>query len=465
MILAVTLLVTSAQLGIAAEAFVVPAGRQSSLPPVSIVAPAALGPEQTAWAALLERPVQSGPVQGGPRSMAGVRRVPLEQVPRLTRAQLFTQLGLLDGRQLDAVLDRNPGMIASLLARPPRATETAATWSAMSATSRQALVNRAPRLIGNLEGIPYPVRDRANRADVRSEISAIQKRLGGGVGRAAAGDLRARLHMLGQVKLALKPTDGIPRQLVALDTSGEGTAVISIGDLAAADYVSYLVPGMFYGVDSRLVPWTGIAAQLAADQRSWLQRLGRGDRKAAVLSWIGYRTPTLVDVASMTDARQGGVALAASLRGLSSARSASQPYVSVLAHSYGATAALLALDAAEGSAPRVDALAMVGSPGSPARSVADLSVAGRNVWVGAARWDPISQSGVFGSQPTSASYGARPMGVDGGTDPLTRRPLTGTLGHNDYFSPGSETLRNFALIGIGATDYVMQPGGRMLAAG
>ena len=128
-----------------------------------------------------------------------------------------------------------------------------------------------------------------------------------------------------------------------------------------------------------------------------------------------------------------------------------QPYLSVLSHSYGSTAALLSL---EEDAVSVDALALVGSPGSPARTVHDLHVTDGNVWVGAADWDPIPASGVFGSQPTSVEYGAHRFSVASGTDPVTGEALAGAVTHNDYFSPGGSSLRNLALIGIGEGDQV-----------
>lgn len=462
MIFDVTLLMTSAQLGNATEAFAVPAGG-SILTPVSVAATAAVPADQAAWSALLDGSWEGSVGQG--LTAVPQKRVAIDQIPKLSGVDLLAGLGGLTPSDLDRVIDQNPKLVDSLLRHPPAAADTAAMWRIASPAGRRALADRVPRLVGNLEGIPYAARDAANRADVSTQIRDIQKRLDRGIGRAASGDLQAKLHMLQQVQLALKSTDGIPRELVQLDTRGEGTAVISVGDLATADYVSYLIPGMFYGVDARIVPWTGIAADLAADQGNWLDRLDRGDEHAAVLSWIGYRTPTLVDVASMTDAREGSVALSASLRGLAATRSQT-PYVSVLAHSYGATAALLALSSEHSGSPvQVNALAMVGSPGSPAQNVGDLKVANGNVWVGAARWDPISLSGVFGSQPTASGYGAQAMGVDGGVDPLTSSRLAGTVSHNDYFSAGSETLRNFALIGIDAGGYVLQSGGRMLAAG
>lgn len=438
------ILATSAPLGQDVEAFSAPAHSTVA------VSPATPAGAQAAWSAALDASA----------ARTGVHAVPVDQLPRLGGDALLGRLGELAPSRIDGVLQSEPGIVSKLLASPPSASATAATWSSWSPATRRALETASPRLVGSLEGVPYSVRDRANRTALRERIDAIESRIESGAGRAVSADLRTRLHMLEQVRAALKPTDGIHRQLIAFDTVGQGRAIIAIGDVDTADYVSFLVPGMYYGVDARVVPWTGIAASLASEQQGWLDRNDEAHRSTAVLSWIGYETPTLVDVASMTDAREGSRELSRSLDGLRASRASAEPFVSLLAHSYGATAAMLAVDSGGST---VDALAIVGAPGSPAAKASDLGVRNANVWVGAASWDPIAQSGVFGSQPTSAAYGARAMGVGGGKDPVTGERLVGTVSHNDYFSPDSETLRNFALIGVGADGDVLQPDGRTFA--
>jgi hypothetical protein len=287
--------------------------------------------------------------------------------------------------------------------------------------------------------------------------------MSGRIGRAERDELTTRLHMLDEIGRALDGgTAAAPRALVSLDPTGEGRAVIAVGDLGTADYISYLVPGMFFGVDSQIVAWSETATALAEEQQSWLRQLDPdSDATVATIAWIGYQTPTLVNVASMELAREGRDVLTDSLTGLRAARGDHQPYVSILAHSYGSTAALLALEENDVS---VDALAMIGSPGSPARSVDELHVTGGNVWVGGAEWDPIPASGAFGSQPMSDEYGAHHFGVDGGFDPLRREQLSGALAHNDYFVSGGESFRNLALIGIGQGRYVLDNDGVPAAA-
>jgi len=92
---------------------------------------------------------------------------------------------------------------------------------------------------------------------------------------------------------------------------------------------------------------------------------------------------------------------------------------------------------------------MVGAPGSPAQSVRQLAVPAHDVFVGQAAWDGVATSGFFGSDPAAPSYGATPLGTSGGLDPVSGAELGPALGHNGYFSAGSEAMRNLALVGIG----------------
>ncbi len=71
---------------------------------------------------------------------------------------------------------------------------------------------------------------------------------------------------------------------------------------------------------------------------------------------------------------------------------------------------------------------------------------------------------MFGCQPLSAEYGAHHFGVDGAVDPLTGASLAGSVGHVDYFTNGSESFRNMALIGIGRGGFVLDPHGVVDAA-
>lgn len=391
----------------------------------------------------------------GPQPAAGVG-VPADVLSQLRGVPLLEQLTLLSRSTLADFGRAHPEVLADVVARPPAPSATADFWSGLDAAERARFTSAVPELVGSLEGVAYADRDAANRRTLGATIHSIETRLAEQPGRAEADELTARLHMLEQIRTALEPGEsGLTRSLITLDTTGAGRAAIAIGDLDEAEFVTYLVPGMFFGVESQLVSWTTMADELAAEQNTWLTRLGDDGSEAATVSWIGYDTPTLVNVASMELAREGRDLLTAAIEALHAQRADDEPFVSIFGHSYGSTAAMLAVEERDLG---VDALAVMGSPGSPARTASELHVENGNVWVGVAWWDPIPSSGVFGSQPASAEYGARLFGVDGATDPVTGERLGGAFSHNDYFTAGGESFRNLALIGIDRNDLVLTPG-------
>ncbi|WBU39131.1 alpha/beta hydrolase [Homoserinibacter sp. YIM 151385] len=440
------MLSTSASLGVVAEVPVVPARSE-------IVAVQPL----SASAAALNPMPYLGP---DPASLSGPGGLALEPTGPVTDTvllesrgmSLLSRLAVLPEGRLQQTLAAHPELAAELLAAPPAPARVAAWWTDTPLASRLALLDAAPELVGNLEGVPYAMRDLANRQLLDDTLAELADETSRGEGRAAIDRATTSRAMLEQVRDALVAKPGEARRsLLALDVSEEGRAVVASGHVSTADHVTFLVPGMFFGVESRIVDWADTAQELVDEQRAWLDRLDRGDERVAAIAWIGYDTPTLLNVADMEAARSGRDAVTAAIRGLDASRVGDEPSVAIVAHSYGSAAAMLAL---QENGIHVDALAIVGSPGSPAATAADLHVAAGQVYAGAAPWDPIPWSGAFGSQPLDAAYGARVMSVAGGTDPITGEELQGAVGHNDYFGAGSEAMRNFALIGIGEGELV-----------
>lgn len=382
--------------------------------------------------------------------------VDIAALPTMTGAGLLFGMSQLSLADLSTFVAAHPAQIDSLLASPPPARTVTEWWSGLGGASRISLSSVAPRLIGNLDGVPARERGRANLSYLGRTVSELTADL-----RDATGPERDRvtrdLAVLDQVTAALRPrAGGPPRSLLLLDTAAGGRAAIALGNPDTAEYLSYLVPGMNYGVREQLVNWAATADDLYAEQSAVLaQRAAPGQRPASVatIAWIGYETPDLFSVGGLDRAEAGADFLEDSWLGVRAARAAEQPFVSVFGHSYGSTVSLVAL--ARGSV-EVDALVMVGSPGSGIQSAASLSVAGQNVHVGEADWDPAVNSAFFGSDPGAASYGAHTLGVDGAKDRLTGKWLDGSLGHNAYFTPGSESLHNMALIG---TDNAKQATG------
>ncbi|TFD27554.1 alpha/beta hydrolase [Cryobacterium cryoconiti] len=399
--------------------------------------------------------VSAQPIASGRQSATVVTA---ESVRRMTGTSLLVGLSGLSVADLSAFVGQSPGQLDSLLASPPAASEVAGLWNELSGAERSSLLAAAPKLVGNLEGVPFRERGRANSRYLTQSLASVTQRLAEATDDAERGELSRELDVLTQVKAALRTPAGAPRRsLILLDPSGGGRAAIALGNPDSADFISYLVPGMNYGVEPQMVNWTDTADAVYAEQTRVLQEqanaAGQGATRSTVatIAWIGYEAPDLFNVGGTGLAEAGADFLEQSVLGIEADRGSRKPFVSLVAHSYGSTVALTAL--ARGTFG-VDALVLVGSPGSQVQSVDSLNVARRNVYVGSADWDPTVNSAFFGSDPGAKSYGANTLGVSGSYDRSTGDWLTGSVGHNAYFDLGSESLHNMALIGTGNADLV-----------
>ncbi|GHD78539.1 hypothetical protein GCM10007394_06410 [Salinibacterium amurskyense] len=373
-------------------------------------------------------------------------------------ARTLTSLASIPADNIPEFFAARPGAIEQILASQPPAQEVALWWGDLATDSQAALEIASPQLLGNLEGVPYTIRDVSNRTVLEETIVDLTAVVNSDAGRAVQQSARQQLNMLSSISESLAFDRAAPeRTLITLDVTGQGKAAIVLGDLSEADYVSFLVPGMFFTIEGQMSYWADAAYTLYCEQQQWLdhfdsQSVFTRNETVATVAWIGYDTPNLTNVGAIDNANQGRDTLADAILGLQALREADQPYISVVAHSYGTTAAMMALSEYDFE---IDALAMVGSPGSPARSVDDLHVRGGNVFVGEAAWDPIPNSSYFGADPGTDAFGAKSLGVGGAFDVVMKQPLAGSVGHNDYFTPGTESMRNFALLCIGRSDLVI----------
>lgn len=402
-------------------------------------------------------------VNGGSALTGHQVRVDQTLLTQLGGSALLDQLAMLDPTELEQFVADNADAVAALVLDPPAAAKTANWWNSLNAHTRSGLSSAAPQIVGNLPGVPFAVRDSVNRQVLEDTISELEDAASATVGRDPDPTISSHLNMLRQVEIALEAHSDEPqRSILSLDTTLPGRAAVAVGDPVTADYVSYLVPGMFFTIEGQVVDWAQTAQELYNEQSDWLGLLGQTDSEfrgqtVATVAWMGYETPNLFTVTSQELADLGALYLDSAMDALLAETADDRPFVSLIAHSYGSTAAMTALSTGNFE---VDSFAVVGSPGSAARSVDDLSVRGRNVFVGRASWDPVATSAYFGSDPGSPAFGAHAMSVAGGVDLITEDPLGASVGHNDYFAPNSESLRNMALIGINRGSLVSDGSGQ-----
>ncbi|MFD3738549.1 hypothetical protein AMK21_02980 [Streptomyces sp. CB00316] len=302
-------------------------------------------------------------------------------------------------------------------------------------TSRQqmSLADKYPTVVGNLNGVPVTLRYHANRLALKQAVAVEKRRTSDGTlsagGRSEAAQRAARFRSM----LAKD------RQILAFDPSGRGLAAEVFGDLDRASRVSVVVPG----VDTSLLTLershrvnsapVGMARSLYGAERA-----AAPGTRTAVIAWADYTAPAGLgmDAALGVLATEGALrlnALVGALPGTST--------VSLFCHSYGSVVCGVAADEAP---DRVADIAVAGSPGMRADSAARLDTDAR-IWAMRDRDDWIQDvphlefGGIgHGADPVAPAFGARLVSA------------AGAAGHSGYFEPGTESLGNFAAIGVGA---------------
>ncbi|MYT28362.1 alpha/beta hydrolase [Streptomyces sp. MspMP-M5] len=307
-----------------------------------------------------------------------------------------------------------------------------AFFTSLDRAERQQLADRYPLVVGNMGGAPVDLRYRANRTAIDAARKVEERRMGDHrltpVGRQEASRLMHRMESL------MSPG----RQILAFDPAGDGRAAEVFGDLTTADRVSVVVPG----VDTNLSTFERTAKATAAPvgmakSLYGAERTARPGARTAVIAWADYTTPGGLGVEAATGqlAEAGAVRLRALVDALPATDS-----VSLFCHSYGSVVCGLAARSLPGN---VTDIAVAGSPGMRAGSLAGLGTHAR-VWAmrDADDWIqdvPYLEVGGLGhgADPVDPSFGARVLSAEG------------AAGHAGYFAPGTQSLRNFALVGVG----------------
>ncbi|WP_420033499.1 alpha/beta hydrolase [Streptomyces sp. cg28] len=308
-----------------------------------------------------------------------------------------------------------------------RPAQVASFFRGLSTSEQHELTLRHPSVVGNLDGVPIPLRYEANARALRAEHTRAL-----GVAEDASrteqerSSARARAERCEEL---LAPE----RRILAFDPRGRGQVAEVYGDLGTARHVSVIVPGSDIDLDSfdrARDPYGTPAGMARAMYRAT-------DARTAVVAWVGYTTPVGLgpDAATGRLAEAGAPRLARFVQGLTAVGA---PRPAVFCHSYGSVVCGLAAS----RLPASDVVVFA-SPGMRADSVADLHTRAR-VW--AARDDSdwiakVPNVELFGlghgADPTSSSFGARHV------------PAEKAEGHTGYFEPGTDSLRAFTDIALG----------------
>ncbi|MBM0277345.1 alpha/beta hydrolase, partial [Micromonospora tarensis] len=252
---------------------------------------------------------------------------------------------------------------------------------------------------------------------------------------------------------------GSPRAyLLGLDPSGEGRAVVTLGDPDHADRVLTYVPGMTAGLDD--APGELGRAARVLDRCA---ALAPAERSAAVL-WVDYDAPDfLTEAASADQARDAGPALHRFQEGLRASHEGPPARQTVLGHSYGS---LVVGVAAREHGLAADALVFVGSPGVGVSRAAELGVPPAEVWASSAPDDVIRAARPADELGRRALSGAAPLAAVLGWPGRTGHELwfghdpsdpgfggrvfgSGRGGHTGYWDPGNPALDGMARVVLG----------------
>ncbi|MER7399869.1 alpha/beta hydrolase [Streptomyces sp. NPDC000151] len=309
----------------------------------------------------------------------------------------------------------------------------AAFFAGLRKADRLRLADRYPLAVGNMAGAPASLRYLANhKAMDRARDVAAQRSHDGRLtpeGRQDAGRLMHRLDSM------MRPG----RQILSFDPAAGGRAAEVFGDLTHARRVSVVVPG----VDTNLVNFerTKRADSAPVGMASSLydaERAVRPDARTAVIAWADYTAPAGIGV----DAAAGQLAQAGAQR-LESMVGAlpTGADVSLFCHSYGSVVCGVA---ARALPSRVGDIVVAGSPGMRARNAAALHTTAR-VWAMRDSDDWIQD--VPNLELGGLGHGADPVDPAFGSRVLS---AAGANGHAGYFTRGTQSLSNFALVGVGA---------------
>ncbi|WP_153506468.1 alpha/beta hydrolase [Cumulibacter manganitolerans] len=372
--------------------------------------------------------------------------------------------------------------------------QTAAWWAGLSPQQQAAWLQQRPAELAAVAGLPAAVYDLVNRRELADDGAAARQQVAAaladltacgaydeavargiitspedlfalGADEAlqiselsneaalamsvllASATLMSKIHGT-ETSIAAEP-GGPPRYLLEYDLDdfgGDGTAVIALGDVDAAEHVAVLVQGATHDL-------TSIAGQTAsaAAVLGMMDELGAGSN--AVVVYEGYDNPTLPEALSGAQAVAGAGYLLDDLAGWQAAHqqaTGTAAHTTLIGHSYGTVVASYAMQ--QGGSGLVDDLVVYGSPGLAVEDVGELGLPGAHVFAALDPDDVLQDLANLEQQLGAPSlYGVDPADPSFGGTVLS---TWGVDGHGDYFGyqdgQPTDTLHSAGAVAAGA---------------
>ena len=363
-------------------------------------------------------------------------------------------------------------------------------WRSLSDQQRQSYIQNEPQRIGGMDGVPAADRDKANRISMDKQKAELARQEDDAAKKLkviednpstipeqqaqALDNAQHELDAIRNKRRQLEDTEkklqslGDKGYLLGIDASGDGKAIIAVGNPDKAKHTAVWVPGLGTDLGS-----TGGNV----DRVKNLQQAADGltpDQPDDVcgIMWLGYDAPE-VDTSVLKDDRSkdGGQKLDRFVDGLRATHEAGPYHVTAVGHSYGST--VVAEAALNGDGLAVDDIVVAGSPGMHTDKAGNLKINGcedgHHVWAGSAKDDPVSDFrghskhkwlGIAGGvlagplgwlgakgvdRAVENNHGPAPQGKDFGGNQYK----VDTEGHSDYWKPNSESVTNQARVIVG----------------
>ena len=351
-------------------------------------------------------------------------------------------------------------------------------WTSLSPEEQQRIEVMHPDWVGNLGGVPFAVRDRANRrridpmlselnariAKAQSNLAYMEEHGSSSIEGTSWDEEKQKLRILKEKHRDLlsvkRKFGGAPdgtHSLVSLDAfKGDHLwAAVGSGDIDNADHVAVHTPGMTATVESHLMGkgkgWgSGVSGvdNVLEESRAQLKAAGRHEQVAGI-TVLNYDAPRWGEIATPNHSvaadhqvEVGGRSGADMLYAVQATHSG-DPHLVASGHSYGSSATGWALQ----HSTVADDVAVSGSPGATTMHNKDLNMLPGHTNVGDAAWDAVARLGRFGGAPSESreftQWSCHKWTAPDGTE------YKMSEGHSEYMNKGYTSTHNQGSILIG----------------